>query len=295
MKRTHLISCLILLILLIISCTSPRPSKIKVACIGNSITYGYGLANSDSQSYPVQLQNLLGNEWEVTNYGVSARTMLKKGNLPYWNEKEYSEALKSNPDEVIIMLGTNDAKLSLNWNLYKDEFEENYKEMIQSFRKLESNPEIWICLIIPAYHEIWDISDSTIRNEVNPKILETAIDEGIGLIDLYTTMSNDSSLYLSDGIHPNAIGAAKIARYIYEIISTPKPVIQQKADSLIAPEAYTYQWYRDNIPLLDSLGGNQEKIKYSQPGTYKVSLKMSDRDETHMVSENVEISTNSNQ
>ncbi len=32
---------------------------IKVACIGNSVTYGYGLKHSDIESYSSQLQQLL--------------------------------------------------------------------------------------------------------------------------------------------------------------------------------------------------------------------------------------------
>ena len=31
----------------------------KVACIGDSITYGYGLADRERESYPAQLQKML--------------------------------------------------------------------------------------------------------------------------------------------------------------------------------------------------------------------------------------------
>lgn len=42
--------------------------------------------------------------------------MLKKGDLPYWNEIQYEIALKSCADIIILMLGTNDSKIQ-NWNL----------------------------------------------------------------------------------------------------------------------------------------------------------------------------------
>ena len=51
--------------------------KTKVACIGDSITYGLGLANRAAESYPVQLQKLLDEsepgKYEVRNFGNSGR------------------------------------------------------------------------------------------------------------------------------------------------------------------------------------------------------------------------------
>ena len=73
---------------------------VKVACIGDSITQGSGAAAG--KSYPSQLQEMLGEQWKVFNFGVSGRTLLKKGDYPYWNEKAYRDALKSAPDVVII-------------------------------------------------------------------------------------------------------------------------------------------------------------------------------------------------
>src|SRR5689334_724667 len=83
-------------------------APVNVACIGDSITQGSGAAKG--QSYPSQLQAMLGDQWKVGNFGVSGRTLLKKGDYPYWKENAYQDALKSAPDVVIIMLGTNDTK-----------------------------------------------------------------------------------------------------------------------------------------------------------------------------------------
>ena len=64
-----------------------QPSKIKVACIGNSVTYGYGLKNPITESYPVQLQKMLGEKYEVKNFGHSGATLLRKGHNPYYKTK----------------------------------------------------------------------------------------------------------------------------------------------------------------------------------------------------------------
>ena len=50
--------------------------KIKVACVGNSITYGAYVANRELNCFLVQLQAWLGEEYEVVNFGVSGTTAL---------------------------------------------------------------------------------------------------------------------------------------------------------------------------------------------------------------------------
>jgi len=48
--------------------------------------------------------------------------------------------------------------------------------------------------------------------------------------------------------------------------------IEERNDSLLAPNSasYTYQWYLDNVPLNDSIGGKKQTIKVFKTGTYKV-------------------------
>ena len=43
---------------------------IKVACIGDSITSGFTLLNPCRDSYPSLLQKMLGDGYEVRNFGV---------------------------------------------------------------------------------------------------------------------------------------------------------------------------------------------------------------------------------
>ena len=84
-------------------------APVKIACVGNSITFGYALRNPMQDSYPSVLQRMLGDGYDVRNYGVSARTMLRKGDRPYFREKAFRDALDFRPDIVIIKLGTNDS------------------------------------------------------------------------------------------------------------------------------------------------------------------------------------------
>ena len=80
--------------------------------VGDSITYGYGSADPATDSYPSQFAKMLGDDskYEVHNFGVSGRTMMKSGDYPYWNEQAFEEALASKANYLVLMLGTNDAR-----------------------------------------------------------------------------------------------------------------------------------------------------------------------------------------
>ena len=113
---------------------APRKDAVRVACIGNSITFGAGIKNRSRDSYPSVLARMLGDNYWVKNFGVSARTMLNKGDHPYMNEPAYKNALAFNPNIVVIKLGTNDSK-SFNWK-YKADFMKDAQNMINAFKGL---------------------------------------------------------------------------------------------------------------------------------------------------------------
>lgn len=185
-------------------------AQIKVACIGNSITYGSGIENREKYNYPAQLQTILGKTWEVKNFGVSGRTMLKKGNQPLWKEPAFKEALAYQPDVVIIKLGTNDSK-DVNWK-HKADFKNDYQAMIDTF-KTGSHSVVFVCLPLPAFNNSWTINNSVIQGEILPIIVQIAHENEISVIDLYHPFEDKKDL-LPDSIHPNAHGAALMAGII---------------------------------------------------------------------------------
>ncbi len=104
---------------------APKEDAIRVACIGNSITDGFGIGMAPVKGYPAQLQKKLGDGYEVKNFGVSARTMMNKGDLPYMNELAWRDAKAFNPNIVVIKLGTNDTKTH-NWAKGAEEYQPEY-------------------------------------------------------------------------------------------------------------------------------------------------------------------------
>jgi lysophospholipase L1-like esterase/pimeloyl-ACP methyl ester carboxylesterase len=191
-------------------------APIKVACIGNSITYGSGIADRPRDSYPSQLQRMLGEKWDVKNFGVGGRTMLKKGDRPFWNEEAYSQAKAFLPDVVIIKLGTNDTKPQ-NWR-YSNEFYADYKAMIKELKALASHPQIFVCEPVPAYATQWGINDSIIVHGVIPTVKKLAKEEKLSVIDLHTALSGKTELF-PDHIHPNPEGAGLMAKTIYKALT----------------------------------------------------------------------------
>jgi lysophospholipase L1-like esterase len=204
---------LIIIVLVLVSFVSRAQDTIRVACVGNSITEGAAIESG--KKYPEQLQTLLGNKYAVKNFGLGGRTLLKKGDFPYWNEAMYKEVLSWNPDIVIIKLGTNDSKPQ-NWQ-FKDQFESDYREFIQSFKKLPGKRKIYICTPIPVFKDAWGISEVVVRDEIVPMVKNIAKAEKVKLIDLYTPMTGNSGM-VPDGVHPDANGAGVIAQTIYKAI-----------------------------------------------------------------------------
>lgn len=202
----------LLLLLMVTQYVTAQKKVIKIACIGNSITYGVGTRNPAKDSYPAVLGQMLGDGYEVRNFGVSARTMLMKGDHPYMKEERYRQALAYNPDIVTIKLGTNDTKPQ-NWR-YKSDFKKDMETMIRTIRALPSKPEIYLCYPIPAYAVQWGINDSTIVHGVMPVIDQLAAKYRLKVIDLHTPLTGMKECF-ADHVHPNEKAAARIARVIY--------------------------------------------------------------------------------
>lgn len=198
---------------------APRKDAVRVACIGNSITFGAGIRNRSRDSYPSVLARMLGDSYWVKNFGVSARTMLNKGDHPYMNEPAYKNALAFNPNIVVIKLGTNDSK-SFNWK-YKADFMKDAQTMIDAFKGLPSQPKIYLCYPSKAYLTGDGINDDIISKEIIPMIKKLAKKNDLSVIDLHTAMDGMPELF-PDRIHPNEKGAQVMAKVVYQSISALK-------------------------------------------------------------------------
>lgn len=208
------------------SLSLPKADAKRVACIGNSITDGYGIDMADVQGYPAQLQRNLGNGYCVRNFGVSGRTMLNHGDHPYMKEKAWTEAKAFLPDIVVIKLGTNDSK-AVNWDSYGKEFRPDLQQMIDELNALPSHPRVLLCNPIKADSprkagDPRQIRDSIIVADILPAIQKVAKKNKLQVIDLQPVVELGTDQMQRDGIHPTAKGAAKIADAVAAAIKQEK-------------------------------------------------------------------------
>ncbi len=224
---------------------SPASPLIRVACVGNSITYGYELPRREQQSYPARLQAMLGSGYTVGNFGVNGATLCTDGNKPYTSLPEYNEARAFQPNIVFIMLGTNDSKMVNRGTL--GNFVANYDSLIEAFRRLASAPRIILLLPPPVFSDdTVGITEAVIRDRIIPDIRTVAYQSGCEIINLYNLFL-DRSVLFPDHVHPLAEGADIIAGRLFEHLRMPSTAqfnfIEQEKIPAIHGNYYGYDCY----------------------------------------------------
>jgi lysophospholipase L1-like esterase len=216
MKRPAYI--LLSIAMLQLGCLTMQAQKqVRVACIGNSITYGYLIHNREHNAYPAQLQTMLGKGYEVLNFGSSGKTVLHAGGSPYIATKQYRDALNSKANIIFIKLGTNDSRPY--YRKYIDSFYADYKALVHSFKALPNHPRV--ILLIPVVNFLGKKPDEAyctdIPKFIMPVIKRVADEEKCKLVDLHPLLIDHPEMY-PDKLHPDSAGAAIIAKRLYNYL-----------------------------------------------------------------------------
>jgi len=170
----------------------------RVACLGDSIT--------ELSNYPNDLQTMLGANYNVKNFGVSGSTVLLHTYEPYIEQEAFQRAKEFLPTIVVILLGTNDARVDI-----------YYEQLVREVQALESKPKIFLVKPPPIFDNEFNLSNANLLEGVIPRIEQVAKELGLTTIDVYTPLANHSE-YFVDGVHPNNDGARLIASEIYKAI-----------------------------------------------------------------------------
>ncbi|MBR3810864.1 MAG: hypothetical protein IKJ16_00850 [Agathobacter sp.] len=207
--------------------TKPKEGQIKVACIGDGITYGHGISDWKKNNYPALLQELLGEEYHVANFGSSGACVNPDGDQPYVNREVYQDALDYDADIIVFMMGTNDAKLE---NLTDEEsFLEDYNALLGSLMEGKKEPKVYVGLCPEAFYtEDADESTGVASYNIQPAVVDEIVDAislhattsdfPIGVIDIHSLTEAHPEWFEADGIHPNNDGAKAIAESIANMI-----------------------------------------------------------------------------
>lgn len=208
---------------------------IRIACVGDSLT--------QSSGYPYELWKLLGSSgrytfgnysmdadnlndtltnsthYTVGNFGAGSTTVLLNTETPYMNNSMFQNALKFQPNIVIIMLGTNDAQPNL--KQFNESFVGDYVRLVSEFQSLARKPKIWVALPPPIFsNQSGKLDPEYFANTIITGIKQVAEEANVPLIDVYSVLANYPN-YFPDGEHPNIEAAELIANEIYKTI-TPK-------------------------------------------------------------------------
>lgn len=211
--------------LLLLSLPSFAQKPVRVACVGDSITYGDKIENRETDSYPAVLQRLAGDQSIVGNFGVNGATALPIPCRSWRDTPACREALEFQPDCVVIMLGINDLAFPEQAGRYPQAL----KEIAALFQALPASPKIFLCTLTPIAPAMpqWQVNQ-TIRQQSNPAIRSVAQETGAGIIDISAVFPCTMEA-LPDGLHPSPNGAALIARTVFDTIgntSSPDIAIQ---------------------------------------------------------------------
>jgi acyl-CoA thioesterase I len=179
---------------------APLNAKIRIACVGDSITQGSG--------YPAKLQLLLGTNYLVKNFGVAGTTVSLNSASPYMDQTAFQKAEEFEPDIVVIMLGTNDARTDI--NKYNETFVDDYIQLVSSFQNLTSNPKILVVDSPPIFTDNPNYNSTYLADNIIPEIDNVANNLNLPTIDVYNAFG-DHADYFMDGVHPNDEGATLIA------------------------------------------------------------------------------------
>lgn len=186
---------------------------VKIACVGDSITWGFTILKRHRDSYPAVLQQLLGSGYKVRNFGVNNACANFGGDLPYGRLRPFHRALRFKPDIVVVMLGTNDTK---RFNFERGSFLSGYESIVDSFICGEQKPTVFLMTPPPVFSSIgldpFTLNDDILNSDIIPAIRSTAADKGLKLIDINSVIQSKD--LTNDGVHPNKDGARLIAETV---------------------------------------------------------------------------------
>ena len=202
----------------------PEAGQIRVACIGDSITYGHGISNWPVNNYPALLQQMLGEGYHVQNFGVSGRAVQDNSDQPYRGVQQYQDSLAYDADIIVFMMGSNDTKPE-NW-FGEEAFRTALMDLLDDYTADGRTPQIYLCTV-PACFYMEDSQEGLTSFDLRPAyadiiaeiVREVAGEFGCRVIDIHGLTEENPQWFAKDGVHPDNAGAAAVAEAVYEAIT----------------------------------------------------------------------------
>lgn len=204
--------------------TDPTPGQLRVACVGDSITYGHGIFNWPENNYPSVLGRLLGEGYHVRNFGVCGRCVQDDTDQPYRQTERYRQSLAYGADILIFMMGTNDSKPE-NWHGVPA-FRAALRALLEDYLTGEKPPALYLCIPATAFFAE-GYTGTVTRFDVQPEVVDTicrivreaAQELGCPTIDIHALTGANPQWFSADSVHPDSHGAAAIAQEIHSVFA----------------------------------------------------------------------------
>lgn len=213
--------------------------KGRIACIGNSITFGARLTQPETASYPAVLSRLLTNNgyhhYEIKNFGIGGATVLRFGTPNLWRILDSLKYFP--PDIVVIEAGTNETVGAprLNWE-HISEFEKDYSDYIATIKKINPDCQIIISSPLDMVLETKDLTQARKDDlsgrrpriwELRERIRKIAATENVFFLDLTKPFKGKANLMTTmDGVHPNQDGYHFLATLVFNYLRKKKIIVQ---------------------------------------------------------------------
>ncbi|MFN8393532.1 MAG: SGNH/GDSL hydrolase family protein [Bacteroidia bacterium] len=258
----------------------------RMACVGNSITFGYGLANPAAESYPSQLQTAVGPGWLVENFGASGTAVIRTAGNPYVRSDPFLHLMRYMPEEVVLMLGINDSKSAI-WGPYSGRFYSDYDSLWMAMDTLASAPHIWIGLPTTAFSGLFGIDPGVVNDSIVPQIEMYARVHRQDQIDMHGFTAGLAAGF-PDGIHPDSATSGLMAMEILRVMQLPRPLILRNGNQLSAT-GFGWQWYYNGDTIPTAIGGRDSAIVGNLPGVFQVGVRVDSAFAHVLLSDTVEV------
>ena len=227
---------------------------VRIACLGDSITFGARIADREHHAYPAQLQALRRGSHSVRNFGVGGATLLRAADHPYSETQAFRDALAWQPDIAVLMLGTNDTcqnEKRTNWQ-HAAELERDVAWFVAQLRRANERARILLASppgMFPSptgaataeeSEEARDrrrdlLARAPRRDTLARRLREVAATlDRVEFIDLAEALTPE---LVSDGVHPTPLGAERIALRIDAALGLERPGVVPPASTRARPSA----------------------------------------------------------
>jgi acyl-CoA thioesterase I len=231
-------SRLLSLLLSLVAFAAHAAEPIRVACLGDSITAG-AKVKAATESYPAQLQQMLGAGFVVKNFGAGGATLWHGGRPNAFQQLPGATAFA--PQLTIVMFGINDTRSrDVNYWSHFAEFDADVAKLLDTLLALPGQPRVLLCLPTANFAELPGMPDDRKANvaerlprltEVRAKIADIAkrhAARGVELVDLHAATEKRPDVFDVDGVHLNAAGYKLLAE-------TLRPHVEAAARRIQAP------------------------------------------------------------